>query len=73
MVYDNMTLQLLVSSFVLGKTQKEYLYLFKFSMKLGVVRVLFSERRFTRPYFICFSLGIVRDTIPPVIKKALEG
>ena len=37
--------------------------------KLGVMRVATSQWGFTRPSSIFFSLGVVRDIVPPVIKK----
>ena len=36
--------------------------------KLGVMRVVTSQGGLTRPSSIFFSLGIVRDVVPPVIE-----
>ena len=41
----------------------------QFYGKLGVVRVLISQLGLTRPSFILFSLGIVREIVPLVINE----
>ena len=38
-----------------------------------MVRVLTSQRGFTRPSSINFSLGIVRDIVPPIIHRRKLG
>ena len=43
----------------------------KFNRELGVVRVLTSHLGFTRPSSIYFSLGRVRDIVPPIISRVI--
>ena len=44
-------------------------YQILFYGKLGVMRVVTSQWGLTRPFSIYFSLGIVRDVVPPIISQ----
>ena len=57
---------LLVSFLLFGKMRKDVLQI-RFYGKLGVVRILTSQRGFRRLSSIFFSVGIVRDIVPPII------
>ena len=54
----------------MGKIEKECFSDSVFG-KLGVVRVLTSQWGFTRPSSVNFSMGIVRDIVPPIIQELL--
>ena len=63
-----MPLTTLGKQFAFGVDDKGWFFFqILFYGKLGAVRVSSSQRGFTRPSAIYFSVGIVRDIVSPII------